>query len=220
MNNNARMIKANEAVARLADADVTTPVGKRKQRQQQIRATIALLAERWPKTFFVLGKRRKPLKIGLADDIAATVDGTVWPVKLHLTLRSYCASLGYLRNFQEGMPRLDLSGNEAGVVTAADVEHARAKLDEVLARRQPKPQPPATAGAQHHEQKATPQAALQPEHAAADPGRAIAAAVSVALDIAAEAKRAAPTSQPKRGDGFAALKAAAARRRETRGSSA
>jgi hypothetical protein len=51
--------------------------------------------------------------------------------------------------------------------------------------------------------------------------RVIAAAIGVALDAAAEAKQkqAAPASQPKRGDGFAALKAAAARRRETRGSS-
>ena len=58
--------KAIEAIAQPA-----TPVGKRKQRQQQIIATIAQLAERYPKAFFLLGKQRRPLKIGIDGDIAA-----------------------------------------------------------------------------------------------------------------------------------------------------
>jgi sRNA-binding protein len=194
---------ANEAVARLADADVTMP-GKRKQRQLQIIATIALLAERYPNAFFVLGKQRKPLQVGIANHIE--IDDVVRLTDLRWALGAYCCSPGYLRSFQAGVPRLDLDGNAAGIVTEAEADHARRKLDEVLARRQRKPQPQATAGTQ-----------LEQKRAAADPGRAIAAAVNVALDIAAEAqKRAAgdSTSQPKRIT-LADLKRAAARRRET-----
>jgi ProP effector len=131
---------------RQAEADVTmpTPIGKRKQRQRQIIATIAQLAERYPRTFFVLEKRRKPLKIKIAGDITATVDSAIRPVELRWALMRYCNSAGYLRSVQAGAAQLDLAGNEAGRVTADEADHARQKLDEVLARRQPKPKPAAS----------------------------------------------------------------------------
>jgi ProP effector len=136
---NPAALEPGEAIEATAQA---TPVGKRKQRQQQIGATIAQLAERYPQAFFVLGRQRKPLKIGIDGDIAA--GGAIRPADLRWALCAYCASPGYLRSFQVGAARLDLVGNEADRVTAADVEHARQKLNEVLARRKPKPKPVAS----------------------------------------------------------------------------
>ena len=42
----------------------------------------------------------------------------------------------YLRALVEGAARVDLGGNPAGEVSAADAEHAAAKLAEILAARQ------------------------------------------------------------------------------------
>ncbi len=108
---------------------------------KQANAMIMLLAERWPACFAVYEKRRKPLKVGIAGDIAATVDTAIRPTELRRALCTYCNAIGYLRSFQVGTARLDLAGNEAGIVTADEAEHARRKLDEVLAKRQPKPEP-------------------------------------------------------------------------------
>jgi sRNA-binding protein len=108
-------------------------------RQKQTFAIFERLAETFPLTFFVYEVRRRPLQVGIANHIATKVD--IRPTELRWALCSYCNSAGYLRSLQEGSARLDLAGNEAGIVTDAEAEHARQKLNEVLARRQPKPQP-------------------------------------------------------------------------------
>jgi ProP effector len=128
-----------DRVIEVTAQSVAPVVGKRKQRLLQTIATIALLAERYPRTFFVLGKQRKPLKIGIADDIMA--DGAIDSENLRWALGVYCNSPDYLRSFQAGAVRLDLAGNEAGIVTEAEADHARVKLAAVLARRQPQPSP-------------------------------------------------------------------------------
>jgi sRNA-binding protein len=185
-------------------------------------AAIARLADAFPATFFVGPARRAPLRIGIADDIAAT--GIVSLKELRYALISYCSGAGYLRSLKAGAPRLDLAGNEVSIVTAEEAEHAREKLDAVLARRKPKPAPQqqAAVDAQRYDEakKKVVLEKVQPQaerHAAADPDRVIAAAIGIALNTAAEVRKqkpaaAEPVRQPK-GDGFAALKAAAARRK-------
>jgi sRNA-binding protein len=42
-------------------------------------AALALLAERWPKCFSVYQQRRRPLKIGIRDDIMLELAGTMTP---------------------------------------------------------------------------------------------------------------------------------------------
>ncbi len=178
------------------DTEKPVQLSRRKQRRQQITAALDRLANTFPQTFFVYGAHRKPLKIGIANDIAAT--GAIPPEELRWVLRSYCGATGYFRSCKEGATRVDLAGNEAGIVTADEAEYAREKLAAVLARRQPQPtpQPQATADAQRvlaNRSEAKEKAAREQKPATADPAR-----------------------QP-RGDGFAALKAAAARRREAAG---
>ena len=57
------------------------------------RAAIAILAELYPNAFVVYEARRRPLKIGIRDDIAARVNGAIEPHELSLALGRYCQAL-------------------------------------------------------------------------------------------------------------------------------
>ena len=89
-----------------------------------VAAVLALLAEKWPACFQIFEQRRRPLKIGIHLDIAAALGGAVTSAKLKSALRYYVSNLGYLLACREGAERVDLNGNAAGTVTAAEAEHA------------------------------------------------------------------------------------------------
>src|SRR5262245_24827903 len=60
----------------------------------EIAAVLALLAETWPKCFFLLEKRRKPLRTGIRDDILAVLDGAITPAELSAALACLCFGAG------------------------------------------------------------------------------------------------------------------------------
>ena len=97
---------------------------------------IELLAERWPHTFAIYQCRRRPLKIGIDNDIAAAA-GAIATDELKAALRFYCGNIGYLLACREGAERIDLNGDVAGTVTAAEAAHAAG----IIARRQNKSAP-------------------------------------------------------------------------------
>jgi sRNA-binding protein len=99
------------------------------------KAAIAHLAAAFPQAFFTDAARRRPLRIGIANDIAPKLDGALRPKDLHRALGHYANSIGYLRSFKVGAARINLAGNEAGIVTAEEADHAHGKLAAVLARR-------------------------------------------------------------------------------------
>lgn len=99
-----------------------------KLRDTTVAAVIALLAETFPKCFSVYEGRRRPLKIGIHTDILAAVDGALTPLELRKALGVYCANGAYLHSSQEGAQRIDLDGNPAGIVTAEESQHAKARL--------------------------------------------------------------------------------------------
>jgi len=76
-----------------------------------------LLAECWPLAFSIYENRRRPLKIGIHLDIAATLDGAVTPAELALALRCYCANKVYRSRLIAGAVRIGLDGAPAGIVT-------------------------------------------------------------------------------------------------------
>jgi ProP effector len=94
-----------------------------------VRPIIAELAERFPNAFFLFEKRRRPLKIGIFDDILARLDGAIEPGELEVGLSFYCNNWAYLKNCDEGIARVDLDGQPCGAVSAADAEYAKRKLD-------------------------------------------------------------------------------------------
>lgn len=70
----------------------------------------------------------RPLKIGIHKDLLAAGFGGagVKPAEIHRALVRYCHRPLYRKALRAGAIRVDLQGQPAGVVTAAEVEAARA----------------------------------------------------------------------------------------------
>ena len=100
-------------------------------------AAIALLAETWPLCFAMYEVRRRPLKIGIRDDILAALNGAVTVDELSAALRRYTGNRHYLRAlaFPAGAARVDLDGNPCGEVTKEQAAGAAALLASYAAKR-------------------------------------------------------------------------------------
>jgi ProP effector len=121
-----------------------------QRRAKAATATIAVLAEFFPRTFSVYERRRKPLKLGIDQDIASALNGAATPGELAAALRHYTGNVFYLRALVAGAERIDLHGRPVGVVTNEDEAHAKQRLlaarqqreQRRAARKQVKPTPP------------------------------------------------------------------------------
>jgi sRNA-binding protein len=83
----------------------------------ETQAVIMRLAELFPKAIFVYEQRRRPLAVGIHNQISEQVVGTIAPDELGHALRAYVRNVGYLRAMSRGGPRIDLEGNSVGVVS-------------------------------------------------------------------------------------------------------
>jgi sRNA-binding protein len=92
------------------------------------KATIELLAEKFPACFAVYEKRRQPLQRGIRGEIWAALNGTITYTALKAALGFYCRNTGYLRNCRAGAGRINLAGEIVDTVTAEEAEHAAAQL--------------------------------------------------------------------------------------------
>ena len=92
---------------------------------------IAYLVEIFPKCFTAKGEA-KPLKIGIFQDLAERLkdDDKVSKTLLRTALRQYTASWRYLHGAKKDAVRVDLDGNDAGVLDAEHIEHAQKTLEE------------------------------------------------------------------------------------------
>ena len=77
----------------------------------------------------------RPLKIGICPDILARCP-VLTRRELGTVLGVYASRVMYLQSLVAGAIRIDLDGNPAGEVSAADAEHAAATLAEILASRE------------------------------------------------------------------------------------
>jgi ProP effector len=102
------------------------------KRAQIAAVVIELLAEQFPKCFAVYEQRRRPLKIGIYNELLAALDGAVTKRELHTALGVYTSNPAYLRALVAGAVRIDLNGVPAGTVTQDEAEHAKQRL---IARR-------------------------------------------------------------------------------------
>jgi ProP effector len=101
-----------------------------------IRAILELLAERWPLAFSIYEARRRPLKVGIHNDLIAALDGAVTPDDLGLALRVYVSNRVYRSRLVAGATRINFTGEPAGIVSEAEATQARPKPKAVSA---PKP---------------------------------------------------------------------------------
>ena len=105
-------------------------------RKENIHAALTDLATRYPRAF-VLEKYRphRRLKVGVAADILARCP-VLTRRELGPALGVYAKRVMYLQSLVAGAIRIDLDGNPAGEVSAADAEHAAATLAGILASRE------------------------------------------------------------------------------------
>jgi sRNA-binding protein len=102
-------------------------------------AGISLLAEAHPQCFAVYEARRRPLKVGIHNDLLDKLAGAMSAQEIGLALRFYTGNAAYLRRMLAGAWRYDLDGKPAGSITAEEAQAAKLIL---AAKRKPKPPPP------------------------------------------------------------------------------
>jgi sRNA-binding protein len=93
-----------------------------------VQNTITALADLYPACFAVFQERRKPLKVGVRDDVIAALNGAITDKEVSLALRWYCGDSGYLKACTEGTERIGLDGKASGQVTREEADNARARL--------------------------------------------------------------------------------------------
>jgi sRNA-binding protein len=108
-------------------------------RTGQVGGIIAALAEFFPACFAVYQYRRRPLKVGIHDDIAVALKGAITTKEISIALKVYASNIGYLRACREDAERIDLAGQVAGYVTADEAARAAERL---ARRKRPMSKPP------------------------------------------------------------------------------
>jgi len=122
------------ASARTTESGIVNQTANNKNRSKNRtanQAALEQLIEIYPQTFSRDDVR--PLKVGIQEDLIA--DGKLARNRIKRALATYVRSFHYLRAVKEGVDRIDLSGEAAGQVTAAEAEHAAARLQEIQAQR-------------------------------------------------------------------------------------
>jgi len=100
-----------------------------------ILAVVSLLAEKWPCCFSIIESGRRPLKLGIRDEVLVGLGGAISAGKVSAALRWYVSSPEYQRRLVHGAWRIDLNGKPAGSVSQEDEAHARAQLVAIEAKR-------------------------------------------------------------------------------------
>lgn len=96
---------------------------------------IAYLAEKFPLCFSLEGEA-KPLKIGIFQDLATALesDEQVSKTQLRQALRQYTSNWRYLHGCKLGAVRVDLGGNESGILEQEHADHAAEQLQQAKAK--------------------------------------------------------------------------------------
>jgi ProP effector len=108
--------------------------------------TIAWLIEHFPAAFFKKSKDITALKLGIFDDIIDFYERLESPPFSKKALREalmyYSTSPAYLLCQKEGMPRIDLFGNEIDVVTIDQAKYAHQRYEQRYGTKKSNPNEP------------------------------------------------------------------------------
>jgi sRNA-binding protein len=107
--------------------------------RDDIERCIEALSEIYPAAFFVSGRLRRPLKIGIAKDIkadlAADPDSELKFSDIDQVLAWYTNHVGYQYACSvAGVMRVDLDGAKAGTVTESEARQAKERATEIFAQ--------------------------------------------------------------------------------------
>jgi ProP effector len=94
--------------------------------RQKREAVIRDLAAHWPQCFAVNATQRRPLKIGIAEEVRAM--GLFTDAEVSEALTFYAHNTGYLKALVAGAVRIGLDGEPAGTVTADQEAFAQREL--------------------------------------------------------------------------------------------
>jgi sRNA-binding protein len=89
----------------------------RREKAQQAKEMLALLCERFPNCFVLFQRRRRPLKVGVHNDIIAALPD-MDRLALSIALRRYTSNPFYRQRLRADAMRIDLNGAPAGAVEA------------------------------------------------------------------------------------------------------
>jgi sRNA-binding protein len=106
-----------------------------------IAAVLELLAETWPAAFSIYEARRRPLKIGIRDEILAALDGAVTPAELGLALRCYVSNRVYRSRLVADAVRIGLDGEPTGIVTVDQIPRPSPSPSPPISPPSPSPPP-------------------------------------------------------------------------------
>jgi sRNA-binding protein len=92
--------------------------------RQEIESAIELLADAYPRCFFLDPAQRRPIKKNIVNDLIR--DGiALAPELLSAAISWYTSHFGYQLTLEAGVKRIDSHGKEVGTVT--ELEHRAAK---------------------------------------------------------------------------------------------
>ncbi|CAN7614363.1 RNA chaperone ProQ [compost metagenome] len=110
--------------------------------------SIARLQKHFPKAFPKNPAPKVPLKVGTFEDLAQHAGKlALTEAELREAIRTWCSGARYWSCMVEGAKRLDLDGNEAGVVSLADAKRAQQLKARRSAGARPRKAKPATPAA-------------------------------------------------------------------------
>lgn len=92
-------------------------------RRRQNCDLLKIFCKIYPFTFFQWAKPKRPLKVGIFEDLIEA-HPTLSKTRLKRLLRDYTSTYRYVRLVSQKVPRVDLSGSFAGNVTDYEQEQA------------------------------------------------------------------------------------------------
>jgi hypothetical protein len=97
---------------------------------------IAILAELYPRTFFVDPRLRRPIKVNISAEIDRRNEPELNGYNVGAAVDWYTGHYGYGKSIIAGSPRLDLDGKQAGTVTEAEANSAEQRIAQINAEKQ------------------------------------------------------------------------------------
>ena len=97
------------------------------QNRSHSAAVLELLCAQFPRCFLRDEARRQPLKVGIHNDVLLALGDAVTPSELARALQVYANNRIYQSRLRLSATRIDLNGEPAGTVSAAEAAFARAK---------------------------------------------------------------------------------------------
>ncbi len=92
---------------------------------------LPVLVKTFPNAFFTLGRRSRPLRVGILHELDAALPPEINRARLKLYLGIYTRQPGYLRELTPGAVRIGLNGSPAGRVSAKEAASAAARLQKL-----------------------------------------------------------------------------------------